>query len=239
MAVSDGDDDAETLPVSASSSESDHTPEEGEYYCGGVLYTAQWCMLEYRSLKSRRSGIYLPSPAETIIQNTVVLKDWSFVALDPKRKPKHLGFRATGTLVNNHPRVAESKGRSWESTEIRGVHSNCVVQSANKNLFYRLEGPAAPKRHHSLSGLADIMQPFCKSIWPSNAESLLAQVSKFFLSPVRLGLPTVPGPTSGLPPSSRTPVSAATAGSGGMWCMMVYGGVCRCAMLYGGVWWCI
>jgi hypothetical protein len=239
MAVSDGDDDAETLPVSASSSESDHTPEEGEYYCGGVLYTAQWCMLEYRRLKSRRSGIYLPSPAETMIQNTVVLKDWSFVALDPKIKPKHLGFRATGTLVNNHPRVAESKGRFWESTEIRCVHSNCVVQSANKNLFYRLEGPAAPKRHHSLSGLADIMQPFCKSIWPSNAESLLAQVSKFFLSPVRLGLPTVPGPTSGLPPSSRTPVSAATAGSGGMWCMMVYGGVCRCAMLYGGVWWCI
>ena len=174
-----------------------------------------------------------------MIQNTVVLKDWSFVALDPKIKPKHLGFRATGTLVNNHPRVAESKGRFWESTEIRGVHSNCVVQSANKNLFYRLEGPAAPKRHHSLSGLADIMQPFCKSIWPSNAESLLAQVSKFFLSPVRLGLPTVPGPTSGLRSSSRTPVSAATAGSGGMWCMMVYGGVCRCAVLYGGVWWCI
>jgi hypothetical protein len=140
MVVSDGDDDAETLPVSASSSESDHTPEEGEYYCGGVLYTAQWCMLEYRRLKSRRSGIYLPSPAETMIRNTVVLKDWSFVALDPKIKPKHLGFRATGTLVNNHPRVAESKGRFWESTEIRGVHSNCVVQSANKNLFYRLDG---------------------------------------------------------------------------------------------------
>ena len=130
-----------------------------------VVYSILHSGVCWNTAGSSREGpvFTYPSPAETMIQNTVVLKDWSFVALDPKIKPKHLGFRATGTLVNNHPRVAaESKGRFWESTEIRGVHSNCVVQSANKNLFYRLEGPAAPKRHHSLSGLADIMQPWVR-----------------------------------------------------------------------------
>ncbi len=227
-----------TPPKNGSSSESDHTPEEGEFYCGGVLYTAQWCMLEYRRHKSRRSGVYLPSPAETTIQHTVVLKDWSFVALDPKRKSMHLGFKATGTLVN-HPRVSDAEGRDWNSTEIRGIHSNCVVRSSNTTL-YRLEGPAAPDRHQSPSSLADIMQPFCNSNWPSNAESLFAQVSKLFL------LPEVPGKTSPLPSFRRThgttsrakaqkTDSAATAGSRGMWCMMVNGGVCRCAVVYGGV----
>ena len=242
MAVSDGD--AETLPGSTSG-DSEPTPSEGEFYCGGVLFTAQWRILEYRRLKSRRSGIYLPSPAVTTIQHTVVLKDWSFVALDSKRRPTHLGFKCTGTLVN-HPRVTESEGRPWSSSEIRGIHSNCVVRSSNRTL-YRLEGPAAPDRHQSPSGLADIMQPFCNSNWPSNAESLFAQVSKFFLTP------EVPGKTSDpiqspLPPSSRTlrprtfhgstprtkAPKTATAGARGMWCMMVYGGVC-CMVVYGGV----
>ncbi len=136
-------------------------------------------MLEYRRLKSRRSGIYLPSPAETMIRNTVVLKDWSFVALDPKIKPKHLGFRATGTLVNNHPRVAESKGRFWESTEIRCVHSNCVVQSANKNLFYRLDGGVY---NHILMILK--VRPFLKVA----AAAVALQVARFDPAPLTLNM---------------------------------------------------
>ena len=108
MAVSDVDDDAESLPGSTTSSGAsallpdhlnvirtfEHTIEEGEFYCGGELYTAQWYMLEYRRHKSRKSGIYLPSPAAKSIQHTVVMKDWSFVALDPTRTPMHL----TGNL---------------------------------------------------------------------------------------------------------------------------------------------
>jgi hypothetical protein len=185
MAVSDGDDDAETLPGSTTSSIG--SPEEGEFYAGGVLYTAQWCCMEYRRHKSRRSGIYLPSPAEPVI---VVLKDWSFVALDPIRTPMHLGFKVTGTLVN-HPRVNDSEGRDWSSSEIRGIHKNWMVQ-CSPTTHYRLEGPAAPDRHQSPSSLADIMQPFCNWIWPSNAESLFAQVSKLFLS-----LREVPDKTGG------------------------------------------
>ena len=240
MAVSDGDDDAETLPGSTTSSIG--SPEEGEFYAGGVLYTAQWCCMEYRRHKSRRSGIYLPSPAEPVI---VVLKDWSFVALDPIRTPMHLGFKVTGTLVN-HPREHDSEGRDWSSSEIRGIHKNWMVQCSHTTL-YRLEGPAAPGRHQSPSGLADIMQPFCNWIWPSNAESLFAQVSKLFLSlrevpgktsdPIQSPLPSSSRPrrsrTSathhGSPPSAKAQRtdSAATAGSRGMWCMMVvvYGGV--------------
>ena len=200
--------------------------------------------MEYRRQKSRRSGIYLPSPAAAI-QHTVVLKDWSFVALDPIRTPTLLGFRAIGTLVS-HPRVKDSEGRDWFSSEIRGIHSNCVVRSSNTTL-YRLEGPAAPGRHQSPSGLADIMQPFCNSNWPSNAESLFAQVSKLFLSlrevpgktsdPIQNPLPSSSRPSRsrtsathhGSPPSAKAQRtdSAATAGSRGMWCMMVvvYGGV--------------
>ena len=262
MAVSDVDGDAESLPGSTTSSGAsallpdhlnvirtfEHTIEEGEFYCGGELYTAQWYMLEYRRHKSRKSGIYLPSPAAKSMQHTVVMKDWSFVALDPTRTPMHLGFRAAGTLVC-HPKVIESEGRDWFSSEIRGLDSNCVVRSSNKTL-YRLQGPAAPERHESPSNLAHIMQPFCTSNWPANAESLIAAVSKFFLPQEVPGKTRDPNqstlPSSG--PSLRRRVSVtparetdavATAGSRGMWCMMVYGGVCTCAVLYGGVWWCI
>ena len=170
------------------------------------------------------------------------------MALDPTRTPMHLGFRAAGTLVH-HPKVIESEGRDWFSSEIRGLDSNCVVRSSNKTL-YRLQGPAAPERHESPSILARIMQPFCTSNWPANAESLIAAVSKFFLPQEVPGKTRDPNqstlPSSG--PSLRRRVSVtparetdavATAGSRGMWCMMVYGGVCTCAVLYGGVWWCI
>lgn len=118
----------------------------------------------------------LSSDAE---RNIVVLRDWSFAKL--VANSKHMGFRAVGTLAY-HPRVNDSSfGSDWFSTEIRGIHSNGVVVSSNMSL-YRLEGPAAPARHNAQVRLATIMQPFCRSTWPSNAQSLFEQVSKFFRS---------------------------------------------------------
>ena len=112
-------------------------------------------------------------------RNIVVLRDWSFAKL--VANSKHLGFRAVGTLVY-HPRVNDSSfGSDWFSTEIRGIHSNGVVVSSNMSL-YRLEGPAAPARHNAQVRLATIMQPFCRSTWPANAQPLFEQVSKFFRS---------------------------------------------------------
>jgi hypothetical protein len=114
-------------------------------------------------------------------RNIVVLRDWSFAKL--VTNSKHLGFRAVGTLVY-HPRInASSFGKDWFSTEIRGIHSNGVVVSSNMSL-YRLEGPAAPARHHGQAGLAAIMQPLCGSTWPSNAQALFDQVSQFLHGPV-------------------------------------------------------
>jgi hypothetical protein len=134
-------------------------------------------------------------------RNIVVLRDWSFAKL--VSNSKHLGFRAVGTLVY-HPRVNDSSfGSDWFSTEIRGIHSNGVIVSSNMSL-YRLEGPAAPARHNAQPRLATIMQPFSRSTWPANAQSLFEQVSKFFRSDEYVSTPPQPSR------AASTPVSAPT-----------------------------
>ena len=118
----------------------------------------------------------------------VVLRDWSFVK---KEAPKHLGFRVIGALVS-HPKInASLSGSDWFSTEIRGIFCDSVVISDNSTL-YRLEGPAAAARHNAQSRLADIMQPFCQSMWPPNAHALLNDVSKFFSAEQQAELPIQP-----------------------------------------------
>jgi hypothetical protein len=104
-------------------------------------------------------------------QTPVVLRDWCFVKLDRVRK--HLGFRAIGKLN------ASSIGEDWFTSEVRGIYSDSVVVSDRMTL-YRLEGPAAPDRHNAQSRLADIMQPFCRSMWPPNAHLVLDELSEFF-----------------------------------------------------------
>jgi len=109
-------------------------------------------------------------------QTPVVLRDWWFVKLDRGRK--HLGFRAIGKLVH-HPNLdASSTGEDWFSSEIRGIHCDSVVVSDRMTL-YRLEGPAVA-RDNPQSRLADIMQPFCQSMWPPNALLVLNELSEFF-----------------------------------------------------------
>ena len=111
-------------------------------------------------------------------QTPVVLRDWCFVKLDRVRK-QHLGFRAIGKLVA-HPKIsASSIGENWLTSEVRGIYSDSVVTS-DKMTLYRLEGPAAPDRHNAQSRLAVIMQPFCQSIWPPNANLVLNELSEFF-----------------------------------------------------------
>ena len=158
-----------------------------------------------RSLRSSQQPIVsasalAPAPAAgspALLSNIVALKDWSF-AKNPTSR--HLGFRAKGTLVH-HPKHKESSyGSDWFSTEIRAVHSNGIVVSSN-NTLYRLDGPAAPARHKAQDRLAKIMQPFCRSTWPSNAQSLLEQVSVFFRSDGYVS--TLPQPSR----ASATPVS--------------------------------
>jgi hypothetical protein len=118
---------------------------------------------------------------------TVVLRDWSFVKLE-KQVRKHLGFRVIGALVA-HPKInASLTGSDWFSTEIRGIFCDSVVISDNSTL-YRLEGPAAAARHNAQSRLADIMQPFCLSMWPPNAHALLNDVCKFFSAEQQAELP--------------------------------------------------
>ena len=112
-------------------------------------------------------------------KNTVTLRDWSFTKLISNSK--HLGFRAVGKLSYHPGQNASTYGTEWFSTEIRGIHSNGIVVSSNNSL-YTLDGPAAEARHNDQRRLAKIMQPFCLSIWPSNAHSLFEQLSKFFLS---------------------------------------------------------
>ena len=112
-------------------------------------------------------------------KNTVTLRDWSFTKLISNSK--HLGFRAVGKLSYHPGQNASAYGTDWFSTEIRGIHSNGIVVSSNNSL-YTLDGPAAAARHNDQQRLAKIMQPFCLSIWPSNAHSLFEQLSKFFLS---------------------------------------------------------
>ena len=110
-------------------------------------------------------------------QIPVVLRDWWFVKLDRGRK--HLGFRAIGKLVA-HPKIsASSIGENWLTSEVRGIYSDSVVVSDRMTL-YRLEGPAAPDRHNAQSRLADIMQPFCQSMWPPDAHLVLDELSEFF-----------------------------------------------------------
>jgi len=148
-----------------------------------------------------------PAAAATVLsaeaeRNIVVLRDWSFAKL--VTNSKHLGFRAVGTLVF-HPRVNESSfGSDWFSTEIRGIHSNGVIVSSNMSL-YRLEGPAAPARHNAQPRLAAIMQPFCRSTWPANAQSLFEQSSKFFRSDDYV--PTPPQPSRGASAAAPAPSS--------------------------------
>ena len=109
-------------------------------------------------------------------QTPVVLRDWCFVKLDRVRK--HLGFRAIGKLVV-HPKInASSIGEDWFTSEVRGIYSDSVVVSDRMTL-YRLEGPAVPARDNPQSRLADIMQPFCQSMWPPNARLVLNELSEF------------------------------------------------------------
>lgn len=118
----------------------------------------------------------LSSDAE---RNMVTMRDWSFTKTISTSK--YLGFRAVGKLSYHPGRQASLYGTDWFSTEIRGIHSNGIVVSSNNSL-YRLDGPAAAERHNDQQRLAKIMQPFCLSSWPSNAQSLFEQVSNFFLT---------------------------------------------------------
>ncbi len=196
--------------------DSDHG-DEGAFVYGGVHYSEQWCMVEYRRCKRRDVWIYLPCPDvqhPPATADEAVLKDWSFVALK-NRVSKRLGFRLVGTLVA-HPSVDQAKlGQDWFSTEIAGIQSEYVVRSSNKS-SYRLVGPAAPQQRSAEPRLAAIMQPFCESTWPPNATALFQNVSDFF-----------------------RPAHEATRQKGPSLGMFVYGGVrwcmlmCRCIVLYG------
>ena len=110
-------------------------------------------------------------------QTPVVLRDWCFVELNRVRK--HLGFRAIGKLVAHSKIDASSIGEDWFTSEVRGIYSDSVVVSDRMTL-YRLEGPAAPDQHNAQSRLADIMQPFCQSMWPPDAHLVLDELSEFF-----------------------------------------------------------
>jgi len=132
-------------------------------------------------------------------KNVVVLRDWSFGELkQTQTNSNHLGFCVVGTLVY-HPRTNPmSFGLEFHSSEIRGIHSNGIVVSRNMSL-YRLEGPADPARYNAQARLAAIMQPLCRSTWPSNAQALFEQVSKFFRSDKQdsVGLGFQNSPTAG------------------------------------------
>ena len=109
----------------------------------------------------------------------VVLRDWSFVKLE-SHAPRHRGFRIIGVLVEHPKKNASCEGMEWFSTEIKGMlNVDRVLLSATGSL-YRLEGPADATRHSDASRIANIMQPFCQSMWPPNARELEEEVSKFF-----------------------------------------------------------
>ena len=108
----------------------------------------------------------------------LVLRDWSFVKL--KNRPrKNLGFRIIGTMVSHPALDTYPIGSEWFSTEIKGMLCDNIMVSENSTT-YRLLGPAAAARHNAQSRLANIMQPFCQSVWPHNARELLNEVSDFF-----------------------------------------------------------
>ena len=123
----------------------------------------------------------------------VVLRDWSFVHLE-SHAPRHLGFRVIGALVQHPKQDASCIGMEWFSTEIKGMLTDRVIMS-EKGTLYRLEGPADATWHHDQSRIANIMQPFCQSMWPPNARELLSEVSKFFSTeqeaPIPFLLPSV------------------------------------------------
>ena len=108
----------------------------------------------------------------------VVMRDWSFLKLE-SHAPRHRGFRIVGVLVEHPKKDASCKGMEWFSTEIKRMLNERVMLSENGTL-YRLEGPADATRHNHESRIANIMQPFCQSIWPLNARELEEEVSKFF-----------------------------------------------------------
>ena len=108
----------------------------------------------------------------------VVMRDWSFVKLE-SHAPRLLGFRVIGVLVQHPKKDASCNGMEWFSTEIKGMLNERVMLS-EKGTLYRLEGPADATRHNHESRIANIMQPFCQSMWPPNARELLDGVSKFF-----------------------------------------------------------
>ena len=118
------------------------------------------------------------SPKE-VLGGAVVMRDWSFVKLEG-HAPRHRGFRIIGKLVQHPEKDASCKGMEWFSTEIKGMlNVDRVLLSATGSL-YRLEGPADATRHSDASRIANIMQPFCQSMWPPNARELEEEVSKFF-----------------------------------------------------------
>jgi hypothetical protein len=108
----------------------------------------------------------------------VVLSGWSFVQLET-HAPRHLGFRVIGTLVQHPKKDASCNGMAWYSTEMTRMLFERVMRSENGTL-YRLEGPADATWHDDQSRIANIMQPFCQSMWPLNDRELLDEVSKFF-----------------------------------------------------------
>jgi hypothetical protein len=153
--------------------------DEGAFVYGGVHYSEQWCMVEYRRCKRKDVWFYLPCPDERATADETVLKDWSFVATNKQRFGSGLGFKLVGTLLA-HPSVDQAKlGQKWFSTEIAGVQSKSVVRTSNKS-SYRLVGPAAPQQHNAEPRLAAIMQPFCEWSWPPNATALFQNVSRLF-----------------------------------------------------------
>ena len=109
----------------------------------------------------------------------VVLRDWTFVKLE-SHAPRHRGFRIVGVLVEHPKKDASCEGMEWYSTEIRFMLNDERVMLSENRTLYRLEGPAAPARHNAHPRLTEIMQPFCKSMWPHDAHLVLKQVSEFF-----------------------------------------------------------
>jgi hypothetical protein len=110
-----------------------------------------------------------------------VLSDWSFVKHIAKNA-KFLGFRALGRITQHNRLTSSQLGQDWYSTEIKGIHSQGTVITSN-NTLYRLNGPADPARHTDPDRhLASLMEPFCGSTWPLEAETLFKKLSKFFCS---------------------------------------------------------
>ena len=107
------------------------------------------------------------------------MRDWSCVKLLEGHAPRHRGFRIVGVLVEHPKKDASCEGMEWYSTEIRSMLNVERVMLSENRTLYRLEGPAVPARDNPQSRLADIMQPFCQSMWPPNARLVLNELSEF------------------------------------------------------------